>query len=271
MTAVPNTAPARHSIVGDVLLGLRQVKYQQLAFWRNRRNAIMSLAFPVMFLVIFGTLNHGSTIKARGGLAIINFYVPGIIAYAIILTCFNSTALIFAGLRSSGVLKRIRTTPIPWGVYVAGTIGSSILVMFASVVVLLILGVAAFGASVQTRTIPSLIVTIVLGSACMTMLGIAAARLVPKPENGIGILMIISLPLIFISNIFFPLDGAPGWIGRVADVFPVRPLADSLDVAFDPRTHGAGFSASDLRMLAIWTIVGAVIMVRYTRSLTKRS
>ena len=67
-----------------------------------------------MFLVIFGGLNSGTTLDVRDHLAFIDFYTPGIMAYAILLICFNSTALIFAALRNDGILKRVRTTPLPW-------------------------------------------------------------------------------------------------------------------------------------------------------------
>ena len=55
-----------------------------------------------------------------------------------------------------------------------------------------------------------------------------------------GMLVIITLPLMFISNIFFPLDDAPPWLNDVAKAFPFRRAADGLQVAFDPRTHGLG-------------------------------
>lgn len=254
-----------------IALVASQVRYTQLSFWRNRRASLMTLIFPLMFLVIFGSLNHGATIKTRGDISYIDFYVPGIVAYAIMLTCFNSTALSFAGLRERGILKRVRTTPLPWGVYVAGFVGSTLLVMTLATVLLLGVGAVAFGAHVRGATLPGLVVAIGLGSACLTMLGIAAAKLVPSPESGMGIITLITFPIIFVSNVFFPLDGAPGWLGDIANAFPLRPLADSLAHCFDPRTTGAGFVGHDLRTLTLWTIAGAVIMVRYMRSLNRRA
>ena len=76
-----------------------------------------------MFLVIFGGLQHGQTLDVRNHLSFIDFYTPGIMAYAVLLICFNSTALIFATLRTDGTLKRVRTTPLPWLAYVAGAVG----------------------------------------------------------------------------------------------------------------------------------------------------
>lgn len=255
--------------MSTVALVAHQIRYTQISVWRNRRGAVMSLAFPLMFLVIFGGLNHGATIDSRAGLSYIDFYVPGIIGYGITLTCFTSTALAFAGLRERGILKRVRTTPLPWGVYVAGVIGSTELMMAASTLLLLAVGTLAFGAHVQTATLPGLVVTIALGSACLTTLGIAAAKLVPSPENGMGVLMVITLPLMFVSNFFFPLDGAPAWLNDVAKAFPLRSLADALQACFDPRTSGAGFVGHDLLTLALWTVAGCAMMLRYLRALNR--
>jgi ABC-2 type transport system permease protein len=255
---------------GDLALAGWQVRYTQRAFWRNRRGAVFGIGFPLMFLIVFGSLNHGH-IDTRGNLSFIDFYVPGIVAYAIILTCFNTTALTFAALRANGVLKRLRVTPLPWWVFVAGTIGSTLVVVTISIALMLMLGIVAFGAHLRLEMVPALLLTLVLGCACFTTLGIAASRLVAKPENGMGLLVIITLPLMFISNIFFPLDDAPGWLNDIAKAFPFRPLADGLQVAFDQRTQGSGIVGHDVAVLAIWAIVGATIMLRYLQSLARRA
>jgi hypothetical protein len=51
----------------------------------------------------------------------------------------------------------------------------------------------------------------------------------------------------------------------VAKFFPIRPLADGLQYAFNPHTAGAGFNGQDIRTLAIWTAVAIFMMVRYLR------
>ena len=64
------------------------------------------------------------------------------------------------------------------------------------------------------------------------------------------------LPLTFISNIWFPTDSLPHVLKDIAGVFPIKALANGLQYAFDPRHGGAGFNGADLRVLAIWTVVG---------------
>jgi ABC-2 type transport system permease protein len=248
-----------------------QVRYEQRSFWRNRRAAFFSLLFPLMYVLVFGTLTQGQHLDTRGHLPMIDFYVPGIVTYAIVLIGFNATALTFAFRRTYGMFKRIRATPLPWSAYVGGALGSTFLVISLSVVVMLAVGAALFGAHVRASTLPGLVVTLVLGSACFTTLGVAASRIVSKPESGMGILMVITLPLTFISNIWFPVDSAPPWLKDLAGAFPLKPLADGIATAFDPTTTGAGFAGHDLAVLAIWTVAGCVMMANTLRSLTRRA
>ena len=64
---------------------------------------------------------------------------------------------------------------------------------------------------------------------------------------------LVVLPLTFISSVWFPPTGMPAGLVHIAKLFPVRPLADGLEYAFNPHTVGAGFNGPDLRSLLIWT------------------
>lgn len=255
----------------DIALTGWQVRYEQLAFWRNRRAAFFSLMFPLIYLLVFGTLTHGAHLDARGGLAMIDFYVPGIVTYAIVLIGFNTTALNFAYRRTNGVFKRIRATPLPWASYVVGALASTFLVIALSVVVMLVVGIVLFGAHARRDTLPGLLSVLLLGSVCFTVLGVAGSRLVNKPEGGMGILMIITLPLTFISNIWFPIDGAPGWVQDLAGAFPLKPLADGVATAFDPASTAPGVAGHDLLVLGLWTLAGCAMMANTLRSLSRRA
>jgi ABC-type multidrug transport system permease subunit len=257
----------------DVYLALAgwQLRYSQRTFWRNRRASFFSLAFPLMYIVVFGLLTHGAHLDTRGGLAMIDFYVPGIVAYAIVLIGFNTTAMNFAALRSKGILKRIRLTPLPMWAYFGGMIASTVLVMALSIAIMLVVGTTVFGAHLSMATLPALLVMLALGGACFTSLGVAASAIVSKPENGMGILMIITLPLTFVSNVWFPLDGAPAWLNDLAGAFPLKPLADGIAHAFDPATAGPGFAGHDLIVLGLWTIAGCAMMARTMRGLSRRA
>ena len=73
-----------------------------------------------MFLLIFGALNSGDTIDTRGGISVDDFFVPGLLAYGLVMTAFSNIATELADPRDNGVLKRMRGTPLPRWVFIAG-------------------------------------------------------------------------------------------------------------------------------------------------------
>lgn len=260
---------ARGSTLGrDLGLLAWQVRYEQRAFWRNRRRALASFAFPLMFLLIFGALIGEKKYGARGG-SFIDFYLPGMITYAVLVIGFTSTAMAIALLRSEGVLKRMRATPMPWVLYVGAVVLSTVVTIVVACTLLLIVGVGFYKAQLRTAAIPGLAVTLAVGTICFTSLGIAVSRFIPKPDSGTPILMIIILPLSFISNVFFKLEGK-GLLVQVGEFFPLRRLAEGLAPAF-AHGHGAGFVGHDLTVLAVWAIVGCWLMVRTMRALSVKA
>ena len=76
-------------------LGLvgRQIRYEQRAYWRNRGRGVFTFAFPLMFLVIFASLDRNGHIASLGGIPYDDFLVPGILAYGVIMTTFTNLAM----------------------------------------------------------------------------------------------------------------------------------------------------------------------------------
>ena len=260
MSAVATTGAKR-----DVGLVAWQIRYEQRAFWRNRTRGFFTFVFPLMFLVIFASLDKSSHIKSLGGIPYDEFFVPGILAYGVIATSYVNMAISTAILRDQGVLKRMQGTPLPRWAYVAARVGSTALIVLAMTVITLGLGAVLYGVHVRASTLPGLIVTLVLGTAVFTTLGIGIARLIPNPEAAPVVVNLTVFPLTFISSVWFPANGMPKALVDIANVFPIRPLADGLERAFNPYTTGAGLNAHDLRTLAIWAAVGIFLMLRFLR------
>ncbi len=260
MSTVPQSTLRR-----DLGLVGWQIRYEQRAYWRNRTRGIFTFAFPIMFLVIFASLDKGQHLSTRGGIPFDDFFVPGILAYGIIATTFVNLAISTAILRDEGVLKRMQGTPLPRWAYVVARIGSASVIMLAMTVVVLGLGAAVWGLSFRAGALPGLIITLLLGTAAFTSIGIGITRFVPTAESGPVVVNLAVLPLTFISNIWFPTDSLPKVLKDIASVFPIKALASGLQYVFDPRYHGAGISGSNLETLAIWTVIGVYLMIRFLR------
>jgi ABC-2 type transport system permease protein len=242
-----------------------QTRYELRAFGRNRGRGLFTFAFPLMFLVIFASLYSGAHVSKRGGIPYDDFFVPGILAYAVISTTFVNMAISTSILRDQGVLKRMQGTPLPLWAYIGARIASTMVIVILMSVVTLALGNVAYGVPIRAATLPAVIIALLLGTAAFTTLGIGIVRFIPNAEAAPAVVNLSILPLTFISGIWFVTDGMPKWLVDIAKVFPIRPLADALQYAFDPRTTGGGIRGQDLRTLAIWAVVGIVLMIRFLR------
>ena len=191
--------------------------------------------------------------------------MPGILAFGLISACYTNLAIRMTINRDFGILKRVRGTPVPTWAYLAGQVGSSVVITFILFLVTVGLGVVAFDVDFRPSTAAGLLVTLALGAACFCALGLAVSGLCPNADAAPAIVNFSIFPLLFVSGIFFPLDNAPEWITTVAGLFPMERLADGLQYAFDPRTTGLGFNAGDLWGLLAWTVAGAVLAVRLFR------
>jgi ABC-2 type transport system permease protein len=73
------------------------------------------------------------------------------------------------------------------------------------------------------------------------------------------------LPISFISGIWFPLDGAPGWVTTTADIFPLKHIVDAFTGCFLAGTPSAGFAWGDLAVIAAWGVGGLIVATRRLR------
>ena len=251
--------------MSDLAIAVRQLRFEQKTFWRNPAGAVFTLAFPLLFLVIFSTLNSGMRIEERGNISFVTFFVPGIVAFGLVSACYTNLAIRMTIARDFGILKRVRGTPVPTWAYLAGQVASSVVITFILFFLTVGLGVAAFGVDFRTGTAAGRFATLALGAACFCALGLAVSGMCPNADAAPAIVNFSVFPLLFVSGIFFPLDNAPAWVTSVGKVFPMQQLADGLQYAFDPRTTGLGFNGRDLWSLLAWTVAGSVLAVRLFR------
>ena len=90
---------------------VRQIRYENRAFWRNPAAAFFTFAFPLIFMFVFQAI-FGDQVEA-GGLTAAAFFTPAIVAFSIVNACFTNLAITVTTLREEGILKRVRGTPMP--------------------------------------------------------------------------------------------------------------------------------------------------------------
>jgi ABC-2 type transport system permease protein len=259
------TAPIPTGDVERPILRLvaHQFRFDLRCFWRNTQSRFFTLALPVLFLVIFASVFSNQNVKVPGGrIAESVYYVPGIIVFGLVSAAFMNLTIAVVRGRESGVYKRRRATPVPARAIIAGRALVGVLTALVIAVVLLIVGWAAYGASIPSRTAPAMILDIILGAAVFCCLGFALATVIGNVDAAQPVVQAIVLPLCFISGVFIPVASLPRGLVDASEVFPVRPLAAALLAAYNPHATGSGMRWGDLAILAAWGAAGLLIAVR---------
>jgi ABC-2 type transport system permease protein len=246
------------------LLG-RQVRFTNLAFWRNPASAFFTFAFPLMFLVIFTSLLGSGRLEVAPGIFIEQdrYYVAAMASFSVITATYTNLAISVSFQRDSGILKRTRGTPVPAAVYLSARVIHAILVSLLLVVITATFGILVYGAGIPTGTaLLEFIVTVIVGAMAFSALGLATTAIVPNAEAAPAVVNAIILPLLFLSGIFIPLGtDAPQWMKTIGDIFPVKHFAEAMMGSF----YGSPlpFQWSDVLAVALWGVVGLVLATRF--------
>jgi ABC-2 type transport system permease protein len=113
--------------------------------------------------------------------------------------------------------------------------------------------------------LPAAVVTFLLGTATFAAIGMAISCVVPNGDAAPAIANIVALPMTFVSGVFFPLQGAPAWLMKIANFLPLAHLVKAFVGTFNPYTQGSGFAPHELLPVAIWGVAAALFSLRRFR------
>jgi len=199
-----------------------QLKAEQLIFWRSREAAIFVFLFPPLLFVLLASVFGDGT---RNGVPAATYLVAGLIAYAAANTALGGLAISLVIRREYGMLKRLRSTPLPAPLYLAAVLLSNLSVVVLQSLVVVALGLGLFDAQLPENWL-SFVLALGLGAASFAGLGLAIAALVRSGEAIAAVVNVIILPMSFLSGSFGPADELPRALQAFRDVLPLRYLID---------------------------------------------
>lgn len=245
-------------------LALRQVWYINLSFIRNPASLFFTLVFPLMFLVIFSVIFGSGHVTVGPGrtVRVATFYVPAISTFSVITACYTNIAISLAFSRDSGALKRIHGSPLPVWAYMSARILHAVAIAILLVVICAAFGAIVYGAALPGQTVPAFALTLIVGAASFSALGVAITAAIPNADASPAVVNGTVLPLLFISNVFIPLQNPSGWIDVVGKIFPIRHFADAMIGSFF-QLSGNGLHTNDLLIMAAWGVAGLIVGARF--------
>jgi ABC-2 type transport system permease protein len=229
-----------------------QLRTEQLVFWRSREAAFFIFIFPLLLFLLLGAVYHGR----YQGVAIKWAVIAGLVSYGCANTAFAGLTIQLVIRREAGILKRIRSTPLPSHIYVEALLLSTLAVFALQTIALFLLGRVLYGTPLP-REFGSLAVTLVLGAAVFAALGTATASVIRSAEGSSAVVNFILLPMAFLSGAFGPTTGYPAVLRAIGAVLPLTYLVKLVDAVY---LHGQGFwtQPEAIAILAAWGVAGIV-------------
>jgi ABC-2 type transport system permease protein len=235
---------------------LHQLRFEQKVFWRSREAAVFIFIFPLLLYALLGSV-YGDEID---GVPAVDVLLVGLFGYGAMTTAFGGLAIMLVVRREAGVLKRLRSTPLPPPTYLAAVVLSTLTTFALQSVALLALGGIGFGASMPANGL-GFAGAIVLGVASFAGLGFGGAALIRSAEGVSAVVNVVILPMAFLSGSFGSTADFPSALQAVADVLPLTYFLDIVNgVYFDGDSLFADPTA--LAIVLAWGIAGVVVAVR---------
>lgn len=243
-------------------LFLHHLRFISLSFWRNPSAAFFGIIFPVMILLINSVLFGSEAITIRGVTATVaTFYVAGMSVFAVVMTCFTNLATAVLFDRDMGRLKRIRATPTPVLTYVVARLFFAMWAGLIASMLCIATGVFAFHVTPDPDRLWPFVAIVLIGGASLAAVALAVVGFVSNAQAGPAVLNAVTFPIVFVSNVFYPIDRLPGWLLTITGILPIRPFASAATGAF----FGAGIDWKSLGVVIAWGVAGALIAMRNFR------
>jgi ABC-2 type transport system permease protein len=243
-------------------LFVHEVRTAQLLFWRNREAAFFTFFLPVIFFLIFGSIYGDETISQEH-IRAAPFLEAGMIGYGVASTAFAGLAITMVIRRESGVLKRIRATPLPPAIYLVAVLVSTFVVFLIEAALIIAIGRVLFDVAVPERFL-SLLVLLMFGAACFAAMGLGLTGFVRSAEGSSAVVNFIYLPMAIISGTFFTPKTYPSFLEAIANVLPLTYFTRlTREVMVRDRHFWTDWHA--IFVVFLWGVIGLVAALRRFR------
>ena len=243
-------------------LFLHQLRGEQRLYWRSRELAFFTFLFPVLIFVLLGYV-YGKDVIKKEGVKGSEYLLAGMLGYGVASTAFAGLAIMLVLRRESGVLKRLRATPLPAPTYLCGVIASTVIVYTIVAATLIVLARVLFGVHFPTQWL-SLVLSLLLGTLSFAALGLALTGFIRSGEGSSAVVNAIFLPTAFLSGSFWSPHSYPRFLEVITQILPLTYFIRLMrDVVLHGETIWANWES--VAVVAAWGAAGLVLAVRSFR------
>ncbi|MGA7494405.1 MAG: ABC transporter permease [Syntrophobacteraceae bacterium] len=173
----------------------------------------------------------------------IDFFIPGIIAMAVMTASLFGTVNVNTELRQKGIIKKLSTTPITRTEWLLSNIVYHFVLATISTTAMLLVSYAVFDVKLQINAWLPLFV--VLDVFTFVGIGMMLTRIVKEAQSAAAAANAIIFPMMFLSGSFFPLEMMPRSLQMFAKLLPLYYVNEGLraSMVFQDNVTALRYSA----------------------------
>ena len=188
----------------------------------------------------------------------IDFLVPGLIGFAILVNPMFSLVEISSQYKKNKLFKQLSLTPLTKIEWLTAKILWYIVLSSMSFLLMAAVGIFAFGANINLTV--WLIPFLILGPMLFASLGMLVGTVTKNPETAGVIGNVVTFPMMFLSGTLFPIAFMPEYLQTFAHVLPLYYIVEGLNNVMVYQNYMA--AVIDIAVIAILTLVVLVLAVK---------
>lgn len=210
--------------------GRTLLRTESRLFLREPIGLVWGLLLPVAAFVALACIPALHTDRAElGGASYLATYQPIIIVFAVTMLALNGLPPVLGAYRERGVLRRLRTTPMPPARLLLALL--TIHLVVAAIGAVLVLAASAGAGLAAPKQLAGWVVAYLLGCAAMLGLGVLIAAATPsgKIANAVG--AATTFPVLFFAGLWVPRPAMSHLLRTISDYTPLGATVRALTAA----------------------------------------
>ncbi len=156
----------------------------------------------------------------------IEYFIPGIIAMAVMTLSLFGTVNLNTELRQKGIIRKLSTTPITRTDWILSDILYQFIIAVVTTTAMLLVSYAVFNANLHIDAwLPAFIL---LDVFAFVGIGMILTRFAREAQSAAAAANAISFPMMFLSGSFFPIELMPGFLQTFAKTLPLYYVNEGL-------------------------------------------
>ena len=239
--------------------GIAQLILVQLKlFYREPVAFFFTLGFPVLLLLLFGSMFGGEVIEELPDFKVVDAMIPAYTAIIIAITAFTVIPTSTASAKQTKVLRRFRAAPIRSITYFTAEVFVFFSMTLVGMVLLVLVGIVVYGLRFGGFW-PSVFAGFALSTFALFAAGYMVAAVSPTARAATTFGIVLLLPQIFLSGATIPLELMPEGIRQVSRALPLTHVVEFLQGLWFGDAWGNNLVAVAVLvgMLVVGTILSA--------------